>query len=83
MLSIVTLALCVLQLQIAHTNAAVQTPFGTVNQTLQVAFNRTLIDPPGLTIPLSSRSRAASWCLRQCVSAAAPSASRSSVTSRR
>lgn len=55
MLSIVTLALCVLQLQITHTNAAVQTPFGTVNQTLQVAYNRTLIDPPGLTIPLSSR----------------------------
>ncbi|MCJ1427066.1 hypothetical protein MMC29_004969, partial [Sticta canariensis] len=53
MLFIVTLALCVLQLQIAHGNTAVQTPFGLVDQILQVAFGGTLINPPALTIPLS------------------------------
>ena len=66
MLSIVTLALCVLQLQLAHGNTAVQTPFGLVNQTLQVAFNDTLINPPGLTIPLSSRFCFLYWLRNSC-----------------
>lgn len=59
MLSTIVLALClcVLQLQLAYGNTPVLTsPFGLVDQMLQVAYNDSLINPPGLTIPLSGKS---------------------------
>lgn len=57
MLSITTLALCVLQLQIVYGDTPVSTiPFGLVDQKVQVAYNNTLVDPPGLTLPLDSET---------------------------
>ena len=59
MLSLLNLALAlfVLQLQFAYGDTSVLTPlFGLVDHELQVAFNGTLINPPALKIPLSSKS---------------------------